>query len=112
VILQERSTNIWKQKLQWIASQGGMALLNVHPDYAAPDESSPDHGEYEMALYGEFLKWIKQTYAGQYWSPLPKDIAAFYRNTHVNTNGHATRSQFAEVEESVQHDVAGRRCIV
>ena len=24
---------LWKQKLDWIAQNGGMALLNTHPDY-------------------------------------------------------------------------------
>ena len=33
VILQEKSIDIWKRKLDWIAEHGGMALLNTHTDY-------------------------------------------------------------------------------
>ena len=33
IILREESIDIWKKKLAWIAENGGMALLNTHPDY-------------------------------------------------------------------------------
>src|SRR4029079_8065841 len=33
LVLRERGPEIWKQKLDWIAAHGGMALLNTHPDY-------------------------------------------------------------------------------
>ena len=32
VILRENDIRIWKEKLDWIADNGGMALLNSHPD--------------------------------------------------------------------------------
>jgi len=31
-LMEEKSIDIWK-KLDWVADQGGMVLLNVHPDY-------------------------------------------------------------------------------
>jgi len=33
VILKEESIDIWKRKVDWIASRGGMCLLITHPDY-------------------------------------------------------------------------------
>src|SRR5213076_1045294 len=33
LLLRERTPDIWFQKLDWIAKHGGMALLDVHPDY-------------------------------------------------------------------------------
>src|SRR5262249_6552376 len=30
LVLQERSTQVWQEKLAWIAARGGMALMNVH----------------------------------------------------------------------------------
>ncbi len=33
LILRERSPDIWLNKLDWLAKHGGMALVNVHPDY-------------------------------------------------------------------------------
>ncbi len=33
VILREKDIGIWKNKIDWIVANGGMALLNSHPDY-------------------------------------------------------------------------------
>ena len=33
LLLQETTFDIWKRKLDWVARHGGMALVNVHPDY-------------------------------------------------------------------------------
>lgn len=78
VVLGEPSINIWKQKLEWIADRGGLALLDVHPDYMAFGDSRPRRHEYRAALYQEFLEWLKCQYKGRYWHALPRDIAAFY----------------------------------
>ena len=79
VVLKEPSINIWKQKLEWIASRGGMALLDVHPDYLAFGDVAPNRNEYHAALYEEFLEWVKQEYEGRYWHALPREIATFYK---------------------------------
>jgi hypothetical protein len=79
IILQERSIDIWKRKLDWIASRGGMALLDVHPDYACFGGNSPGPDEYPVASYEEFLEWLKQEYEGRYWHALPREVAAFYK---------------------------------
>src|SRR5690606_34166147 len=33
LLLRQKSIDIWIRKLEWIVRHGGMALLNVHPDY-------------------------------------------------------------------------------
>jgi hypothetical protein len=33
LLLQERSIDLWKRKADWIIRQGGMILLDTHPDY-------------------------------------------------------------------------------
>src|SRR6185437_780959 len=35
LVLGEQTNDIWKKKLDWVAEHGGMALVNVHPDYIA-----------------------------------------------------------------------------
>jgi hypothetical protein len=80
VMLEEKSNAIWKRKLEWIASRGGMALLNMHPDYAAFENKPPRPDEFSVAHYAEFLSWVKATYDGQYWHALPRDVAGFWRN--------------------------------
>jgi len=79
LVLQEESNEIWKKKLKWIAAHGGMAMVNVHPDYIAFGDKSCRWDEYSASRYGEFLQWVKQEFAGRYWHALPRDIAAYYR---------------------------------
>ena len=38
VLLQEKTPEIWMRKLDWIARHGGMALVDVHPDYLCFDK--------------------------------------------------------------------------
>jgi hypothetical protein len=79
VILQETSNDIWKQKLKWIESHGGMALLNVHPDYIAFGKASPAQDEFAVHHYAEFLSWLKETRSSHYWHTLPRCVADFCR---------------------------------
>jgi len=80
LVLAERGIDIWKQKLDWIAARGGMALLNVHPDYMCFEGTSGPR-EYAAGLYAEFLEHVRSNYAGQYWHALPRDVAAYTRRT-------------------------------
>ncbi len=77
VLMQEDSISIWKRKLDWIARNGGMALLNTHPDYMNFGNARPGREEYPSRLYEEFLHYVKSRYAGQYWHVLPKELAEY-----------------------------------
>lgn len=81
LFLQEQTNRIWRTKLDWIAKNGGMALLNVHPDYINFG-SARDPFRYPADLYADFLEYIKNRYRGQYWHALPKEVAAFC-STHT-----------------------------
>jgi hypothetical protein len=76
VLLKERTIDIWKQKLDWIAKNGGMALVNVHPDYVCFG-GRPTPQEFPSQLYRELLSYVRANYEGRYWSPLPKELAGF-----------------------------------
>jgi hypothetical protein len=77
LLLREPTPEIWLRKLDWIAQHGGMALVNVHPDYLRfPDESASSR-TYPVALYVELLEHIKHKHAGTFWHSLPGQIAAF-----------------------------------
>ena len=82
VILRERTNHIWKKKLSWIADHGGMALLNVHPDYVSSGD--PGRYEYPLELYRDFLEHVRSVHAGAYWHALPRDVASFFRNSVSN----------------------------
>ena len=80
VILQEKNIDIWKKKLDWIAEQGGMALLITHPDYMNFKDVRPGAEEYPAHYYEQLLTYIKTRYEGQYWHPLPKVMARFWKD--------------------------------
>jgi len=74
VVLREQTDRIWKQKLDWIAERGGMALMNTHPDYMSfGGEVRRD--EFKVALYMNFLEYVQEKYAGEFWHALPREVA-------------------------------------
>lgn len=78
VLMKEKGIGIWRRKLDWIARHGGMALINVHPDYMNFSDCRNGIEEYPARYYRQCLEYIKENYAGQYWHALPKDVARFY----------------------------------
>jgi hypothetical protein len=79
--LQETNIRIWKEKLDWIAANGGMALLDTHPDYMSFSDQPNSNREYAVGLYRDLLKYVSTRYAGSYWAPLPREVAQWYRST-------------------------------
>lgn len=78
LLLREKSIDIWKRKLDWIASKGGMTLVNVHPDYISFSDSSAATNEFPVSFYEELLTYIKTKYEGAYWNALPKEVASYF----------------------------------
>jgi hypothetical protein len=79
LVLREPTIRLWKKKLDWIADHGGMALLNVHPDFIAFADRSHSLKSYPAKLYAEFLSWVKQKYGGEYWHARPAFLGKFVR---------------------------------
>jgi glycosyltransferase involved in cell wall biosynthesis len=84
LVLGETTPEIWMRKLDWIVEHGGMALIDVHPDYVSFSESRQTATTYPAALYQEFLTYVKTKYAGQYWHALPKDVAKHVTNIRAS----------------------------
>lgn len=80
LVLQEKSPEIWKRKLDWIAERGGMALVNVHPDYVGFDENNLKNTEFPAAYYREFLEYINQKYRPDCWHVRARELAHWYRD--------------------------------
>jgi hypothetical protein len=76
--MKETSPQIWIDKLNWIAKNGGMALVIVHPDYINFNNLR-ELEEYPVDYYVNFLKYIKENYEGKYWNALPKDVAKYFK---------------------------------
>ncbi|MCU0332139.1 MAG: hypothetical protein MUE91_04585 [Ignavibacteriaceae bacterium] len=78
ILMKETSPQIWIDKLDWIAKNGGMALVIVHPDYVNFSNEKVLE-EYPVGYYSDFLKYVKENYEGKYWNALPKDVAKYYK---------------------------------
>src|SRR5205823_3658557 len=76
LVFQEPSIDIWKRKLDWVAQHGGMALVNVHPDYMNFDGRRRSL-EYGAQLYQDFLEHVAKRYRHQCWFALPRDVARY-----------------------------------
>lgn len=87
IILKERSIRIWKEKLDWICSKGGMAFINTHPDYMNFEGSRCTLEEYPVDYYRAFLEYIKDRYDGTYWHVLHQDMADFWRQRLIEVDG-------------------------
>jgi len=83
ILMKESSPQIWIDKLNWIAENGGMALVNVHPDYIN-FENKNESEQYPISYYSDFLKFVKENYAGQYWNALPRDVATYFKKNYYN----------------------------
>ena len=77
VLLQEKTPEIWMRKLDWIAQHGGMALVDVHPDYLCFDNAIATSREYPVALYKSFLDYVSRHYNGAFWNSTPSKVAQF-----------------------------------
>ena len=79
VLMKEKTIDLWKKKLDWIAGKGGMALLITHPDYMNFGHKKNPIDEYPVGLYCELLEYLLSGHAGEFWNVLPKDVATFWR---------------------------------
>jgi len=78
LLLREQTVNIWLQKVDWIARHGGMALVNVHPDYLCFSGATPKAMEYPSAHYKAFLEYVSRHYEGLFWNTTPRNVAQFF----------------------------------
>ena len=79
LLLQENTIDIWKRKLDWVAENGGMVMVDVHPDYVDFGANGKAGLSYPVARYRELIEYVQARYAGRYWQALPRDVAAFAR---------------------------------
>ncbi len=69
-VLGERTPKLWLEKLAFIRSVGGMALLNSHPDYLREGPLWP--------MYEQFLRQVREG-SDEQWHALPREVARWWR---------------------------------
>ena len=77
IVLQEQTPALWLKKLDWIASQGGMAMINVHPDYLCLEGEAPSPRTFPIAHYYALLERVRTVHASSVWCALPREIATY-----------------------------------
>jgi len=82
LVLSEKTNHIWKRKLDWVVRNGGLALINVHPDYTAFGERV-GRTEFPVSLYKEFLEHVSEQFQDSAWCVLPRDVAQFVKECVV-----------------------------
>jgi glycosyltransferase involved in cell wall biosynthesis len=110
LVLQETSPEIWKRKLDWIVRRGGMALVNIHPDYLSFGGKKTEASEYPAALYEQFLNYIQENYRGQYWNALPREVARWYRKTCA-PGADRPRAEAAAVPDESQTEIVRKNSL-
>jgi glycosyltransferase involved in cell wall biosynthesis len=79
LLLGERSADIWRRKLDWVAGRGGMAMVNVHPDYLCFEGERQSSKTYPVARYAELLQHITAHHGRAGVNYLPIQVANHVR---------------------------------
>lgn len=79
LLLREPTPAIWLQKLDWVAGHGGMALVNVHPDYLRFPGEAISPRTFPVEHYVALLQRVREHHAGCFWRALPREVAGFIR---------------------------------
>jgi len=77
----EPNPDIWLRKLEWVASHGGMALVNVHPDYMQFEGQPVDKRTFPADFYACLLRHVREKYGDSVWHARPKEVAAWFAKT-------------------------------
>lgn len=85
LLLQEAKSNVWLNKLDWLAQKGGMVLVDTHPDYARMNGHVGSSWEYPVERYKELLTHLRAEYEGAYWQPTAGELAAWFKNKTLNS---------------------------
>ncbi|MCK6501547.1 MAG: glycosyltransferase, partial [Nitrospira sp.] len=110
--LGQRDISTWLKKLDWIVERGGMALVNVHPDYLDFNGGDPRHDRFPSALYTQFLEEVHSRYGGSYWHVLPRDLVSWWlESVHGSTKPTTTdgTSEAVRLEDTKSKPLAGLR---
>lgn len=105
LMMGERSIEIWKQKLDWIVRNGGLALVNIHPDYIDFSGTRRSRNNYPAERVIEFLEHVSTRYRENAWTPIPRELATWYHpavsRSPLSTPGSGARAPFTGMRAAV-----------
>ena len=116
LLLREKTADIWKGKLDWITKNGGMALVNIHPDYIDFGAGKRNSTEYPVSRVRELLEYVSTKHANSFWTALPKNVASWYVRAHAEQHAVVRLSPSVPVGPPVgnvcERPLAGQRAVV
>lgn len=80
LVLREASPKVWFDKLDWVARHGGMAMVNVHPDYMGFGRVRRAN-EYPAEFFGQLLRYVHEKYSNQFWNATPREVSSWVRRS-------------------------------
>jgi len=83
VIHPGRAIDIWIKKLDWIVENGGMACINVHPDYMSFNGDKPEFFQYASSDYVRFMEYVDKRYRSLMWNPGISELVRFVRSSTI-----------------------------
>jgi len=75
-------------------------LVNIHPDYIDFDHSDFAHYRYPASLVEDLLRHLNSRYAGEFWNPLPRELAAWFRSSSGNDGAVAAEPSLTRNRQS------------
>jgi glycosyltransferase involved in cell wall biosynthesis len=90
VLFAELTPEIWLRKLDWVASHGGMALVNVHPDYLQFEGKAVSDQTFPAEIYSRLLQHVREKHGQSMWHVQPKEVAAWYAKTDAAKQGQSS----------------------
>lgn len=112
LVLREQSPAIWIRKLDWIAAHGGMALVNVHPDYLRLEGERPRPHTFPAGFYAQFLQHLRASHAGKYINLLPRQTAQWAKTGSLSDATAASIAATSEVPSAIASKLSGKRAAV
>lgn len=88
-VLNDKTPNLWLDKVEMIEKYHGMVLLNSHPDYLIDKEN--------WNVYENFLISMKEKTG--YWHTIPQEVASWWRS---RTDGELKSHQYLTAKLSDQ----------
>jgi glycosyltransferase involved in cell wall biosynthesis len=115
LVLRETSPEIWFKKLDWVASRGGMALVNVHPDYLRFGGEAASPRTFPAEFYRQLLEYARRKYGQSFWQPLPRELAEWYQRKVPHEPVEIVGGNPADVSGTIrpaQNPLRGKRAAV
>jgi uncharacterized protein len=83
LLFREPNPDIWLRKLDWVAANRGMALVNSHPDYMRFNGEPASSRTFPAEFYGQLLQYAREKYGDSAWLARPRDVAEFVASSGV-----------------------------